>query len=72
MECVERHTAENLYQKLKTCFKNCKVVAVFSDNAANIKAAIKLGNWRHIECFAHSFNLIVQDSLKNIDVLKKN
>lgn len=78
LECVEyleRHTAENLSQQMQRCFQEWqienKVVAVVSDNAANIKAAIRIGNWRHIGCFAHKINLIVQDAIKSISSTKK-
>ncbi|KAG8238756.1 hypothetical protein J437_LFUL018320 [Ladona fulva] len=40
-----------------------KVVAVVSDNAANkLPAAGNLG-WKHIPSFAHTLNLLVQNSL---------
>ncbi|RVE47639.1 hypothetical protein evm_007736 [Chilo suppressalis] len=41
-----------------------KVVAIVSDNVANIVAAIREGGWRQIGCFAHSINLAVQIDLK--------
>lgn len=44
--------------------------AIASDNAANIVAAIKQTEWKHIPCFAHTLNLIVQDSLKEISDIK--
>lgn len=65
----DKHTAENLCQFLKEKINEWnltnKVTAVVSDNAANITAAIRLGQWRHLPCFAHNLNLIVQTSLKN-------
>jgi len=45
------HTAENIAEELN------------ADNAANIVAAVQLNGWRHIPCFAHTLNLVVQDSL---------
>jgi len=45
------HTAENIAEELN------------ADNAANIVAAVRLNGWRHIPCFAHTLNLVVQDSL---------
>lgn len=66
----ERHTAENLAEFLKKTIVdwdiNNKVSAVSSDNAANIVAAIKICGFRHIACFAHTLNLIVQEGLKTI------
>lgn len=46
--------------------KDYKVSAVVSDNAANITAAIRLGAWRHIGCFAHQINLVVRKGLGEI------
>ncbi|CAG5015362.1 unnamed protein product [Parnassius apollo] len=66
----DRHTAKNLCQSLQAKIVEWKiqniVVAVVSDNAANISAAIRMGGWKHIRCFAHSVNLIVQSGLKDI------
>lgn len=66
----QRHTAENLSNLLTQTFEEWniqnKIVVVVSDNAANITAAIRLGGWRHLGCFAHSLNLIVQAGLKDI------
>lgn len=70
LECIqfnEQHTAENLCSFLKNIFAKWgidnKITAIVRDNAANIKAAVKLGGWRDLACFAHSLNLIVQDGL---------
>ena len=35
-----------------------------TDNANNIVAAVRLNGWKHLPCFAHTLNLVVQDSLK--------
>ncbi|XP_075167732.1 zinc finger BED domain-containing protein 4-like [Haematobia irritans] len=49
-----------------------KVSAVVTDNASNVVAAIRVGNWRWIGCFAHTLNLVVQNSLAPIEnTLKK-
>lgn len=60
----ERHTAVNITEYLKIKFQEWKIeqkiIAIVSDNAANIVAAIRDGGWRHIGCFAHSINLSVQ------------
>lgn len=73
LECIQfndRHTADNLAQELMRIVDNWaithKVVAATSDNANNIKAAIKINNWKHIPCFAHLLNLIVQSALREI------
>lgn len=49
-----------------------KTTAIVSDNAPNIVGAIKKCNYRHVPCFAHSINLVVQSGLKVVcDVQKK-
>lgn len=70
----ERHTSENLCNLMKNVMAEWqishKVAAVVSDNAANILAAVRLGDWRSIACFAHSLNRVVQQATKEIaDVL---
>ena len=40
-----------------------KVVAVVIDNAAYVVASVRLNGWKLIPCFAHTLNLLVQDSL---------
>jgi hypothetical protein len=48
-----------------------KIIAATTDNAANVVGSIKLCGWTHIPCFAHTLNLIVQSSLKEIDTCRK-
>ncbi|UYV75882.1 hypothetical protein LAZ67_13001667 [Cordylochernes scorpioides] len=70
LECSEfpqKHTAENISswilgvtKKFKLDFKT---VAVVTDNAPNIKAAIKTLGLPHLSRFAHSLNLVVQRSI---------
>lgn len=43
-----------------------KVTAIISDNASNITSAFSLGGWRPLGCFAHSLNLVVQNSIIHI------
>nr|CAI5850359.1 unnamed protein product [Callosobruchus analis] len=79
LECVEfsdRHTASNLTNLLQKVFSEWeitgKICCVVTDNAHNIVAAVNNGNWRHVSCFAHSLNLIVQSGLTRIEpVLNK-
>lgn len=73
IECFkynEQHTAVNLAEELKRVTEDWgirdKVACVVSDSAPNIKAAIRLTGWKHIPCFAHTLNLIVQYGLENI------
>ncbi|XP_069699303.1 E3 SUMO-protein ligase ZBED1-like [Periplaneta americana] len=70
LECYKydaKHTAQNLAEELKRVTREWgiqqKIVCVVSDNAANIVAAIRLTGWKHIPCFAHNLNLIVQCGL---------
>ena len=70
----DRHTAENL-RNLMVLETNKwditkKVHTVVTDNAANIVAAVRLTGWNHHSCFAHSLNLIVQDSIGIFKVLQ--
>ncbi|XP_033249011.1 zinc finger BED domain-containing protein 1-like [Drosophila miranda] len=70
----ERHTSLNLCSFLQSVAADWKILdkitAIASDNAANIVSAIKLGNWRHIPCFAHTLNIIVQKALGPIDSVR--
>ncbi|KAJ8909930.1 hypothetical protein NQ315_005649 [Exocentrus adspersus] len=69
----ESHTSDNLSKLLKDSAHEWgienKITAITTDNASNIVKATKLCNWRHIPCFAHTINLIVQSG---IDCLKNN
>jgi predicted DNA-binding ribbon-helix-helix protein len=71
IEFGEKHTSENLANFLRNLVEEWnllyKLTAVITDNAANIKSAIRRCNWRWLSCFAHSINLIVQCSLNCID-----
>lgn len=71
----ERHTSENIKNCLQNTIKNRglknKVAACTTDNAANITEAIRLCNWRHISCFSHSLNLVIQSSLQEINVTRE-
>lgn len=69
-EFDQRHTLNNLANYLKNVAVewkiNYKIVAIVTDNAANITAAVNELKFRHIGCFAHSINLVVQHSLGKI------
>lgn len=70
VEFNERHTSENLTEFLKNIMREWhienKITAIASDNAANITAAIREGDWRQIPCFAHTLNLWVQSALQHL------
>ena len=64
------HTSENLAAALKTVTDewniNSKVHCVITDNASNIKGAIRINKWDHLACFAHTLNLIVTCSIEKV------
>uniref|UniRef100_A0AAG5DQS5 HAT C-terminal dimerisation domain-containing protein n=2 Tax=Anopheles atroparvus TaxID=41427 RepID=A0AAG5DQS5_ANOAO len=71
LKCSEfalNHTAVNIAEWIQNIMEEYdiknKVVAVVTDNATNMKAAINILKLTHIPCFAHSLNIIVQTSLK--------
>lgn len=74
LEYTESHTAENLSVQLNQCVEEWgikdKIVAVVSDNAANLKATVRLCGWRHLPCFNHTINLIVQSGVEEIFDIK--
>lgn len=66
----ERHTAEYIGTKLLEIFCEWRndqnnVVAFTTDNGANMVKAIteRFGKDKHIACFAHCLNLIVEKAL---------
>ena len=66
-ECQERHTAENIKEELLKVTSEWgitdKVFVCVTDNAANMKSAVKLTGWEHFNCIAHTINLIVRAGL---------
>lgn len=65
-----QHTADNISSELKRITDEWgltdKVMAVVTDNRANMVAAVHKAGWRHYPCFAHTLNLVVKDSLKAV------
>ncbi|XP_017461846.1 PREDICTED: zinc finger BED domain-containing protein 6-like [Rhagoletis zephyria] len=61
---ADRHTGENIKNKLREICDEWgianKIAVIVTDNAANMKAAVRDGGWRHWGCFAHTLNLIAQ------------
>lgn len=59
IEFSESHTGDNLANELKKCVEEWeitdKIICLVSDNAA-----VRKCGWRHVPCFAHNLNLIVQ------------
>ncbi|XP_045766856.1 E3 SUMO-protein ligase ZBED1-like [Maniola jurtina] len=68
-ECHERHTAEyiknELYSLLSHWSIQNKIFVCVTDNAANMKAAIRLTNYEHLPCVAHTLNLVVRAGLQD-------
>ncbi|XP_063931861.1 E3 SUMO-protein ligase ZBED1-like [Zophobas morio] len=77
LECIqmnESHTSQNLSTELEKIIikwkMQGKVALVISDNANNITHAIRdILQLKHFGCFAHSINLVVQNSLKLVDTV---
>lgn len=69
--CWKRDTGENIANELKLiCLEwnicDQDVVAVATDNAANIKLAVDIafGQKKHMPCFAHTFNLVTERGIE--------
>lgn len=69
------HTAHNLSEALKAIFSeweiNEKITCIVSDNANNMISTCNLLQKRHMPCFAHSLNLVVQDCLPGVSGILK-
>jgi len=63
----ENHTAINLSEQIQKTIDEWqlggKIELAVSDNATNIKNALGLLKLKHLGCFAHTLNLIVQSAL---------
>ena len=69
---VGSHTSENIKEVLLKFFESFgilnKVVSITGDNAANMQAAAEKLKIKYYGCFAHTLNLIVQNSLKLLNL----
>ncbi|XP_050506100.1 zinc finger BED domain-containing protein 4-like [Diabrotica virgifera virgifera] len=68
----DRHTSEYLCEQLRSLcseweIQEQNIVAIVTDNGPNIVKAINLfvGSKRHLPCYAHTLNLVCQNSLQN-------
>ncbi|XP_071567441.1 E3 SUMO-protein ligase ZBED1-like isoform X2 [Temnothorax nylanderi] len=75
-EMTERHTSEVIGRWMRTILQDWhiddeKIVVVVTDNGANIKKAVRdtFGFSRHIACFAHSINLVAEDTMNFQDAI---
>lgn len=63
----ENHTAINLSEQIQKTIDEChlegKIELAVSDNASNIKNELGLLKLKHLGCFAHTLNLVVQSAL---------
>lgn len=74
LELDERHTSENIAKWLDSALQEWgiekrQIFLVVTDNGANIKSAVStcFGKDKHLPCFAHTINLVVQNALDNTD-----
>ena len=62
------HTAENIaasFQKIAEEWGiSREVVAMVTDNAANVVAAVRHTAWANVPCFAHTLNLVIYEAIK--------
>ena len=72
-EFKENHTGDSIAAELKRVVNSWgiadKIVCAITDKASNMVAAIDKTGWRHLPCFTHMLNLIVQYSIKGSDEL---
>ena len=62
------HTAENIAASFQKTAEEWgisrKVVAMVTDNAANVVAAVRHTAWANVPCFAHTLNLVIYEAIK--------
>jgi len=65
---VTNHTAENIANSLESIFLEWnirdKIICIVTDNASAMIKACELLKIKNLPCFAHTVNLVVQDSIK--------
>lgn len=64
----EQHTGPNIAAAIKENLEEYgvqyKISCFVTDNANNMKAAVRDLDYRHVSCMAHTINLLVKDALK--------
>ena len=61
------HMAENIaasFQKIAEEWGISRKVAMVTDNAANVVAAVRDTGWIHVPCSAYALNLVVSEAIK--------
>ena len=77
LECIkfgERHTADNLANEILYVTREWKIqkkTCVVTGNAANIVRAVKTAGFKHLPCFAHTLNLVVQQGVVCLKTLQQ-
>ncbi|KAK3883452.1 hypothetical protein Pcinc_012228 [Petrolisthes cinctipes] len=71
----KEHTAENIANDIRRVCDEWdifhKVFCIVTDNGANIVAAVtKCLQVKHVPCFAHTLNLVVQSAMKNSEEVR--
>ena len=63
---LKYHIQQKMWpNSLKKVASEWKITAVVSDNAANMRAGIRLTGWKQLPCFVHTLNLVVTDSIRS-------
>jgi len=75
---TQSHTADYIGSQLLITLSNWNInkkniAAVVTDNGANMVKAIydQFGKGNHIPCFAHTINLVVENSISNSEEFKQ-
>lgn len=67
----EAHTGVNIADVLKKITDEWKISkkihCSITDGGSNIRNAVKLNHWNNLHCFAHLLNLIVTDSISEVN-----